>query len=139
MNTDVLKLKDKVLEIIEKGKDLAVELTKPEAWDSLIEVNENVNEIMGFLLYVITETEAAVRDINKDIKLIKSTEKREAVVAALDEAIQLPWYAEMFDDVVIRMAIDKGVEYLNNKFGKEWDLDEIRQYLEKLKGDLNQK
>ncbi len=133
METNIIELKEKILEIVAKGIDLKNELTDPKAWDSVLEVNQNLNEMSAFILYVIVETEAMVNDLNEDLEDIKSPDKVRALIQALDDAIVLPWYAEAFDDIVITIAVNKGVEYLNKRFGKVWNLDEVRDYLAKLR------
>jgi hypothetical protein len=136
MKTDINILKTELIKIFEESKDIAIELKDPKAWDSITEVTENVNTITTFFLEVVTTAEKIVKDVNFDLKVLKSEEKRRAVVLALDEMIELPWYAEAFDNILIEMVIDKSVNFLNEKFGKDWDLDEVESYLAKIKGDI---
>ena len=55
-------------------------------------------------------------------------DKKDAVVGWLDDCIKLPFYLEPLDGVVIGIAIDAIVTFLNIKLTNNW-LPKIREFL----------
>ena len=60
--------------------------------------------------------------------IVKDAEKKKALVKFLDDAIDLPFWAEPFDGLVLDLAIDGIVGYYNAKLGHGW-INIIKQFL----------
>ena len=80
---------------------------------------------------IAVEAIAAVERLAYDLETldkVEGREKRAAVVAAIDEAVELQFYLEPLDGFVIKIAIDGIVGYYNARFGHKW-LDEVKGVL----------
>ncbi len=55
-----------------------------------------------------------------DLDEVQGKDKRDALVKFLDDCIELPFWAEPFDDNIIGTAIDGLVWWYNHKIGHDW-------------------
>ena len=60
-----------------------------------------------------------------ELKGKSGTEKKAAVVKKLDELIQLPFYLEWVDDILISYFVDQACELLNAQFSHHFDEADI--------------
>lgn len=73
------------------------------------EMNHNLELIWDFALDVVHLAERARLGARK----LTSPEKHKVVVEILDDAVRLPWYAEMFDGPAFDVLVKVAVGYLN--------------------------
>ncbi len=79
---------------------------------------------------LVVEGIAIVEHISTDLADmgVKGSEKKKALVKFLDDAVDLPFYAEPFDGPIISLAIDGIVGYYNAKLGHGW-IAIVKQFL----------
>lgn len=82
--------------------------------ETLMKANGFAGELVHYLLWAVEKVVADAGEV------AKGGEKKKALVQFLDNCISLPFFLEPFDDNVIEWAIDKAVDFLNTKFGKDW-------------------
>ena len=116
--------KTKVEEFLTKYKDS--DLFKKESWDSIPEVISNI----GKLSKICIDTIAIVEIASKEVEGLKNSDKLDAACQALDDLIDFPWYLEVADKYLFQILLSFGVTVLDKKFGKEWNLDQLRENLE---------
>jgi len=73
------------------------------------EMRHNADLILGVARGAILLAEQIV----VDGKSLTNPQKRDAVVAVLDDCVRLPWYAEPFDGIAIGLLVDSGVAAFN--------------------------
>jgi len=81
---------------------------------------------LALVLEGIVVVEAAAVDLSE--LGITGSEKKEALVKLLDDVVDVPFWAEPFDGMIIGMAIDAAVGYYNIKIGHGW-LDVVKKFL----------
>lgn len=88
---------------------------QPYGWQSL---RSSIDVVRDVLQDAITIVEKACYDAGQ----VASTgsQKKAAVVAFLDEVIQLPALAEMIDGFVIGWCVDALISAANKKWGQSW-------------------
>ena len=81
---------------------------------------------LALVLEGIVVVEAAAVDLSE--LGITGSEKKEALVKLLDDVVDVPFWAEPFDGMIIGMAIDAAVGYYNIKIGHGW-FDVVKKFL----------
>ncbi len=143
MKTNVEFLKEEVEKLKDQFVGLKKQLKDGEKWDSVSEVISNIDFIGDFIIDVILAVEIATSNVITDIEGLKSEDKLNAAVAFLDDNLKFPWYLEIIDGPVFKMALSLGVYFLNKRYGSNWNLDIAKEalekgvsYLEFIEGDL---
>ena len=79
---------------------------------------------------IVMEGVKAVEQIAFDLRdmSIKGSEKKKALVKFLDDCVDVPFYLEPIDGIVIGMAIDGIIAYYNIKIGHGW-LGIVKKFL----------
>jgi len=117
--------KDQIVDYIERKLDdsgLLAAITAAKALDwnpfdddgdeyvgAWAEMRHNADLILGVARGAILLAEQIVIDGRS----LTNPQKRDAVVAVLDDCIRLPWYAEPFDGIAIGLLVDSGVAAFN--------------------------
>lgn len=129
LNTNVIKIKEKVIYIIEDAKLVKESIDEISEWNSLTEIVDNIVLITDFVTDLILAIEIAVNDLSEDLEGIKSGDKLDAAVSILDDAIELKWYLEIIDEAAFKMLISSTVSMMNKWFGNDWNLDFAKEAL----------
>jgi len=83
-------------------------------WNSLREIRGNIGEVRR----LVEATVVLFEDIaDQSGLIIKDSKKRAVIVAALDDAIVLPFYLEPFDGTLIGYGVDWVASELEERFG----------------------
>ena len=122
--------------LLKQSKATFETMDQLEEWDSLSEILANISTVSDYLVAVICAVEAVITSTKSFQETLSSEDKLEIAVSIVDDAIDLPWYAESFDGPVIRFLISNSVSLLNKALGKDWDLSRILEYLAKGKSVL---
>ena len=138
---DMVKLlQDKLVILVEDYKVTKDKMDEMSEWNSLSEVRANIIEIKEFIQRLVILMEAISTDITGEIgTVVASKDKRNAVVNAIDEMINLPWFLEMFDGLAIGIIVDGVCTALNTVFGNDWNVEEVKKQIAKNKDILKLK
>jgi hypothetical protein len=129
LNTNVIKIKEKVEVIIKDAIIVKNSMDELKEWDSLTEIVDNIVLATDFVTDLILAIEIAVDDLSDDLEGLKSGDKLDAAVSILDDVIELPWYLEIIDEAGFKMLISTIVSMMNKWFGNNWDLDFAKEAL----------
>lgn len=110
-----IKNSDKVVESLKKLKDLK----------NIPELIKNVSLVGTVVMDTIILVELAATEVEG----LKSEEKLATAVSIIDDALDFPWYLELFDGPLLKLIISLGVDYMNKTRGKDWNLDKEREKL----------
>lgn len=131
MKTNIELIKEKAVVIIADVKGIKEQVDEASEWNSIGKVIGNISKLYNLMMDIILTVELVTTDAVDDLEDLKSSDKLDAAVQILDDAIKLPFWLEIVDGHVFKLAISLGVEALNRKFGNEWNLDVVREAIEK--------
>ena len=131
MKTNVDVIKEKVEAIIVDVKGIKEQVDEAAEWNSFGKVIGNIRKLYNLMMDIILAVELVANDAVDDLEDLKSADKLEAAVQILDDALKFPFWIEVVDAHIFRLAVSVGVEALNRKFGNEWNLDVVREAIEK--------
>ena len=126
MNTNVEVLKERTNGLLSDAKGMVEQMNEISEWDSITDMITNVGTLSSFVQRVITAVELTANDAIDDLEDLKSQDKLDAAASVIDDAIDLPWWLEKIDGPIINMVISLCVNFINTKYGNEWDLDAAR-------------
>jgi len=125
--SDIIAFKGKVQELLTQYKGIGTNLFSKERWDSIPEVISNISVLSKLCIDTIVIVEIA----SKEIEGIKSEDKLITACQVLDELIVFPWYLEIADQYLFQILLSFAVQTLDSKFGKDWNLSQLRENLAK--------
>lgn len=132
MNETQEKIKGKVEELISQFNVLKDQVDEAKDWNSVPKCISNINSLWDFALNVVASVEVAVDDIATEIEGFKSADKLEAAVQIVDDAVKFKnWILEWADGWAIELMLSLMVTTLNKEFGNDWNLNWIREALDK--------
>ena len=131
MKTNIELIKEKAEVIIADVKVIKEQVDEASEWNSFGKVISNIRKLYNLMMEIILAVELVANDAVDDLEDLKSSDKLEATVQVLDDALKFPFWIEVVDAHVFRLVVSVGVEALNRKFGNEWNLDVIRDAVEK--------
>lgn len=106
-------------------------------WNSVGKFLGNLGKLYEFVQRAVLVMEAAATDLVSLQGDIQGSEKRKALVEALDTLIVLPAYLEPFDGLVIQLAVDFAVRGLNDRLGHDWGVSRIIEWIRRGKDLLD--
>jgi len=75
---------------------------------------------------MVPEAIFMIEQIDKDMQLLATgAEKKHAIVKLLDDAIRLPFWAELFDGPLLAELVDQMVKWYNTSIGHDW-IDKLK-------------
>lgn len=131
MKTNIEIIKEKALTIIGNVKDIKEQMDEASEWNSLGEIISNIGKLNALIMDIILAVELVANDAIDDLEDLKSSDKLEAAVQIIDDLTNLPFWLELVDAHVFRLVISVLVEVINSKFGNAWNLDIVRDAIEK--------
>ncbi len=126
MNTNVDILKERATTLLREGKGVLEQMNEISEWGSLGDMIKNVSTLSAYVQNVVMAVEVTTSEAIDDIEDLKSEDKLEAAAVIIDDAIKLPWWLEKIDGPIINLVISLAVDYINKKYGNEWNLDAAR-------------
>jgi len=133
LKTNVSALKGEAIGIFKDAKDILESMNEVNEWNSVEEILTNMDKLNAVILRVISSVEVAAENLKADYTDIKSGDKLETATAMLDDAIKLPFWLELIDGVVIKVAISMAISLMNQTGETKFDKE---QAIEILKGEL---
>lgn len=130
MKTNIEVIKEKVSVIVTNVKGIKEQIDEASEWNSISKIIGNIGKLNDLVMNVVLAVEVVANDAIDDIEGLKSSDKLEAAVALLDDAIKLPFFLEILDAHAFRLVISIGVDFLNRKYGNEWNLDVVRNAMD---------
>lgn len=130
MKTNIEVIKEKAATIITNVKEIKEQIDEASEWDSITKVIGNIGKLNNLVMEIVLAVEVVANDAADDIEDLKSSDKLEAAVELLDDAIKLSFWLELVDAHAFRLVISVGVDYLNQQYGDDWNLDVVRDAID---------
>lgn len=130
MKTNIDVIKEKVEIIVNNVKEIKEQVDEASEWNSIGKVISNIGKLNTLIMDIVLAVEVVATDAIDDIEGLKSSDKLEAAVQLLDDAIKFPFFLEIVDAHIFRFVISLSVDTLNRKYGKDWNLDVVREAIE---------
>ena len=128
-NEQIQALKEKVLAAFNELKAFATLIEVIKGVRNLGDVLDAISAIRQMIINTVLAVEIAFADFADLAEGLKSADKLEVAVQALDKAFTLSPILELIDGPVFKIVLSLGVDQLNTRFGHDWNLDKARAAL----------
>jgi len=135
LKTNVEKIRAEMDRLMDQYSGFSQKMDSIDRWNSLGKVLNNLESISLFAIDVILLVELAVNSIVSDLEDLKSDDKLEAAATMLDDAVDfkgLSKILEAVDKSIFKIIITGMVRVLNDSYGHDWGLGNIRNYLKSI-------
>jgi hypothetical protein len=128
-NELIARIKENVTKIIDEAMQLQQIVDAVKSIRSVGDAIRLISVVYTMIQNVVLAVEIAFNDAADFVEGLKSEDKLEVAVQALDDAFVFWPILELFDDSVFRIMLSLAVQGLNRQFGNDWDLDKAREAL----------